>query len=103
MASSTTIGVILVITTVFILLGSLLPFIRADMGLAPATPDLVSFMGGLSENLGDEAVVKGWDIAVSIISMFFWSFGALPFWVELLFTIMRVGYVVAWIFVARGI
>jgi hypothetical protein len=85
------ISIIAGITSVFVLLGVFLPYINAEYGEPDSFPD----PDVLEQNVGEEqttvgSVVSGWKVLGSVLSMFFWTFGALPFWLDALFVIARV-------------
>ncbi len=49
---------------------------------------------------GDFTTISAWKIFTSVLSMFFWTFGALPVWLDLLFWIFRA---VFYLTIARNI
>jgi hypothetical protein len=82
---------ILLITSMFVIIGSVLPFITDEFG------------GNVDENRNfnitemqtavsgkDEDSVKTSDVMKSIGLMFVWTFGALPLFLELFFLIIRI-------------
>ena len=86
---------------VFILTGALLPYVY-DSFDEPNTinADVDGLYNDVSSESENVSSVNAVQILLSVISMFFWSFGALPFWVELIYIIMRI---IFWITIARNI
>ena len=82
----------------FVLIGWALPYINSDLGVTDSTMDIdtsdISSGGGVDEEPGI------WDVISSIGSMFVWSFGALPIWLDYIFIILRALF---WFTVARNI
>lgn len=72
------------IALVFIAAGIFVPIINAEYGLTDAE-DYDSPLDGEEP----ESVFGLADYVFSIASMFFWSFGALPIWVEMFFLLFR--------------
>jgi ABC-type glucose/galactose transport system permease subunit len=82
------------IVLVFILLGGLLPYVNAEF----ETTGTQANVDGLSANVGQEvsgaSAVSAFDVLFSIFTMFFWTFGALPFWLDLFFIVIRIIFAV---------
>lgn len=77
------------IITVFILLGVITPFLNADFNSDQVTNyDIEGFTSDAAENVRTtESVFSVTNLVIvflSVIKMFFWTFGDLPFWVDLL-------------------
>ena len=48
----------------------------------------------------DLTTVSGWSVITSIASMFLWTFGALPLWLDLIFLVFRA---IFWTTIARNV
>lgn len=86
-------GVAIGIMSVFLIIGTMLPFIQADFG-----DDIIVNQGqNLEDEVGQKSgqltSVSALDIVVSIIKMFTWTFGDLPFWLDIVFVIFRLALV----------
>ena len=84
--------ILLLIISIFFLVGVTLPFINDSFGEAGATSgqeinqtDLIS---SITEK--EDENVKGTDVLKSVGLMFFWTFGALPVYLDLFFSILRI-------------
>ncbi|NIQ15370.1 MAG: hypothetical protein GTO02_13540 [Candidatus Dadabacteria bacterium] len=77
--------ILTVIVSIFVVLGIALPFINADFGVDASTVNT----GGFTEDIGQDDVTA-LEVVFSLFSMFFWTFGALPFWLDGLFLIPRI-------------
>ncbi len=90
------------ITTIFVLLGVMLPFINDTFGLTSGNTDVEGF----KDELG-QAVINPLDafltISASILKMFFWTFGALPVWIDAFFFIFRITLFVIIVKWVRGV
>ena len=78
------------LTAFFVLAGGFLPYINAeyDTGDTNTYDGVDTFEEGVEgESIG---ILSVWSIALSIISMPVWTFGALPFWVDLFLWIFRI-------------
>lgn len=88
------IGIIVGIMTVFIATGLILPFINDELdGNQEFTADIEGLktqVGQDSNDLKFTSGINAFSVFTSIISMFFWSFGALPFWLDSIFVILRI-------------
>ena len=78
-------GLMVSIITVFIFLGVLLPFINRDLDSSYSG----SSTSALSDSVASGNITTG-DVLLSIFKMFFWTFGALPFWLDAIFLIFRI-------------
>lgn len=76
------------IVTVFALLGFILPFLNADFDQNYNDYSLDS----IENNIGDSerSTVGIFDVILSVFTIFFWTFGALPIWLDLILTIFRI-------------
>lgn len=90
----------------FIILGVVLPFINAEFG----STDVDLNVDGLTTNTGQssteggltQATTTGISVLLSVLLMFFWTFGAVPFWLEAILLIMRIVLVITIFRTARG-
>jgi len=74
-------GILLCIVAIFVAVGVCLPFINRDLG------------GDSSSSVDTKGItdnVSFLDVVGSVFSMFFWSFGALPFWLDAFFEVLRI-------------
>lgn len=72
--------------TIFIVIGVVLPFLQKDLGTEITNNDVEGFTGDLIQQ--DVGVV---DVIISVLKMFFWSFGDIPLLLELfIFVPMRI-------------
>lgn len=82
------------IIMVFVMLGVLLPFINNAFEVEGSNLNT----GSIEENVGNEfddvdgsvSTVGGIKIIVSVLKMFFWTFGDLPFWLDGIFSVFRI-------------
>lgn len=100
--SNTTILTTMIIT-VFLVVGTLLPFVEDSFGSPSHTADSQGLKNTLLGSSQDEGKVNGFDILAGIGKVAFWSFGTFPLWLELLFTILRVTLVICIVFLVRGV
>ena len=83
------------IITVFVLIGLLLPFVEAEFSGQSTTfngsNNVNDISGDISDNIGDGPnAVGALTIVGSVAKMFFWTFGALPFWLDAIFVVFRI-------------
>lgn len=86
--------------TIFILAGIMLPFINDAFD----TNSVVINTQGLETTVGESSPSDTSLVGVvtSVFLMFFWTFGALPFWLDAVFLIFRVMFAVALFGKLRG-
>lgn len=77
-------GFIYLIISIFIFLGVITPYINAEFG-SDTQIDASDFEDTISQ--GD---VSATDVALSIFSMFFWTFGALPWYIDMVLLVFRI-------------
>ena len=82
----------------FIAVGIFLPIVNEAVGNADSTLNDANFDDEIDTD--DLTVASAWNIFLSVLSMFFWTFGALPFWLDAIFMILRVTLVMT---IARNI
>ncbi len=110
------ISIITSIIAIFLLTGTALPFINEAFGIPPSESACFK-IDTLEEELANatQSVPKKslfdfgtrrtgsvgiFDVMGSIIKMFFWTCGGLPFWIELFFLLLRI---VLYITIARNL
>jgi len=78
------------IIALFIVLGVALPYISAEYGATDNvhTTDIKGAVEGNARN--DTSTISIFKIFTSVLSMFFWTFGALPIYLDLFFLIIRI-------------
>lgn len=86
------------IIVVFILLGAFIPYVNSEFGIAETDFNV----DGLSSDVG-QADVSGLDVLLSVLSMFFWTFGTLPFWLDAIFEVFRVMLYIIIVRTIRGV
>ena len=83
--------IILLILVTFIMVGTLLPYINESFGGGEYDTqqniNTTAMIDGVLDKDGES--VKTTQILKSIGLMFFWTFGALPFFIDLFFIILR--------------
>lgn len=87
--------------SVFLALGFVMPFITSEFGSETSTADAEGFMEDVGQQ--DYTDVSAFEIILSMASIFFWSFGAVPVWVNLILMIPRVIFYVILYDKVRGI
>ena len=89
------------IASIFIFLGLVIPFINAEYGTGATEIDMEGFEDDVEELTGESpSIISAPGIFVSVLSMFFWTFGAIPFWLDGVFLIFRFTFFIT---VARNI
>jgi len=63
------------IITIFVILGTVLPFINRDLGVTTTIGETSTLESEVSQDSGNLNAVSALDIAKSVAKMFFWSFG----------------------------
>lgn len=96
------ISIISGIVIIFIALGSLLPFINSAFSNQVTITDTSGFQQNLANNVENSGnPTSAFSIIKSVFLMFFFTFGALPFWIDaFLFIPMRIALV---LIIARNI
>ena len=74
--------IIFTIVTIFIAVGFFAPIINDEFGSSYNANDPSSIEGDIDPDTLDGGV-NGWQIIKSIFSMFFWSFGVLPTFIDI--------------------
>lgn len=86
------IGIAIGIVSVFLLIGSVLPFINSAFG-SGTTYNNNDISNEISQKVQNVSPVSALDVIISIFTMFFWTFGALPWWLDSVFVVFRVALV----------
>jgi hypothetical protein len=92
------VSIIAGIITVFVLIGVILPYVQAEFGQSVTSVDVAGLAGDVGSKGQESSAVTFWDVLLSIFSMFFWTFGNLPFWLDLCFFLpirIILGFIVA--------
>ena len=91
----TDVGIIAGIVIIFMMIGTALPYINDSLSDAYPTNSTSNNYNSIyeAENPSNLNVATGtismFSIVVSVFSMFFWTFGALPMWLDLFFVFLR--------------
>ncbi len=99
--SSMDVTVIITFASVFILLGLVMPFINEGFDEAGGSYNIDT----MKSELGAEAQDSDINVATvifSVVKMFFWTFGTLPFFLDGIFMIFRVWFIVSIVRTVRG-
>jgi hypothetical protein len=67
----------------FIILGGLLPFVQDAFGQSQTTDQTKPFIDDLTHKATRISTTNAFSILLSVIKMFFWTFGTLPFIIDL--------------------
>jgi hypothetical protein len=86
------------IVTVFVLLGFTLPFVNEAFGEVGGAPALSNFEDSLGQKLESTNTVTVTKVIFSLLTIWFWTFGALPLWFELCI-LLPLRIILAYIFV----
>ena len=62
----------------FIAFGTVLPYIQQDFGQDTTDNNVAPFVNELTGKVDDTTTVNAFQIFLSVIKMFFWTFGGLP-------------------------
>lgn len=86
------VSIITGIVAFFVLMGVFLPYAHTITG--STGEDISTDVDGVQSDIGGTAdepdKIGTWKIIGSVMSMFFWTFGALPFWLDAVFVILRI-------------
>ncbi len=77
-----------IITSIFVLTGIVLPIVNSEYGIEDA--DDYSGATDVLNEMEDANVLSLGSVTLSIISIFFYSFGALPLFLEAFYFILRI-------------
>lgn len=95
-------AIIITIIAIFLAVGAFLPFVSDELGETVSSPNIEQIEENLGGQIDNETVVGGFDILLSILSMFFWTFGALPLAVDSFFILLRIALVIFIVRTVRG-
>jgi len=90
------VGIIAGIVIVFMMIGASLPFINESFSEAYPVNTTSNDYDAIYEaedpdNLNvATGTISMFSVVISIFSMFFWTFGALPIWLDLFFVFLRI-------------
>lgn len=100
---TTTTYILITLVAIFLVVGFFLPYVQAEFGEQSNTAGFDKFNDDLADAAAKESVISGFDIILSILKMFTWSFGSFPFWMDAILLIPRSAIVISFIMVVRGI
>ena len=85
--------VTIVATILFIFFGTalVLPFVNSEFGTTSPDYDVDNVEEEMiAEDFEDISDISAGDVLKSIGKIFFWTFGDLPFWLDLVFVVLRI-------------
>ena len=76
------------ICLLFVAIGIFLPIVNEAVG----NDDSPLYRTNLDDDISatDWTVVGFWNVFLSVLSMFFWTFGAIPIWLDAVFMVLRI-------------
>jgi len=77
-----------VISAFFLIVGIALPYINEDFPTSVPKYDTEGYISGQGQEIV-QGTTDAVDIFLSVVSMFFWTFGALPIYIEFIFLFLR--------------
>ncbi len=86
-------GTAIGIMSVFVMIGVMLPFIQADFDSPEILNQTDDFEDEISQGSGELNAVSALGIVKSVLKMFWWTYGDLPFWLDIIFVIFRIALV----------
>lgn len=94
--------IIYTIVSFFFIAGFVVGAINTEYGDGGTAPNIENFQDDFTQTAGEEidSSLSIWKIIGSIASMFFWTFGAIPAWLDLLIWIPRL---ILYVTLARNI
>ena len=75
------------IVTVFVMLGVLLPYVNADLRVDGTQIQTGNLQSEVGDDVRSASTINIFTVLFSVVSMFFWSFGQIPFFLECAFFI----------------
>lgn len=86
MAGANDITIIAGIVVFFLIVGLILPFVNAEWasGSQSTNSSVSTLSGDVSNSVKDANSVSAFKVILSVLSMFFWTFGSLPLYLDLL-------------------
>lgn len=94
------ISIISGIIIIFVLIGVFLPYLNQEFPSSASATNISGIEDDLSGDAEGIDDINAFDVLVSVLKMFFWTFGDLPFWLDTMFIILRIIFIVT---VARNI
>lgn len=89
------------IISVFVIVGIALPFVNESFeGTQEFNANTQGLQDQIGQDVNDVSSISIFTVLLSVLSMFFWSFGALPFWLDGFFVILRIILVIT---IARNV
>lgn len=96
-------AILITILLVFLIVGYITPYAHTAFSEDSTSVDINS----LEDSVGQETIaynpVTMFDVFKSMFSMFFWTFGALPVWLDMVFILFRIIFYVIIYDKVRGI
>lgn len=74
----------------FVLLGVLMPFVNDAFNVDASEFDEQNVETEVGENIENVSTINAFSVLFSILGMFFWTFGQIPFWLDAIFVIFRI-------------
>ena len=90
------------IIIIFVIIGGILPFVREEFE-GDSTDTGINIEDELGGSIDSESSISAFTVLGSILSMFFWTFGALPFWLDTIFLAVRIILVLLIAMIVRGV
>ncbi len=85
------VSIVIIILFIFIGTAVILPFINFEFDITSPDYNIDKVESDfIAEDLTDVSDVSAGDILASVGKIFFWTFGDLPFWLDLIFVILRI-------------
>lgn len=89
------------IILIFLCLGVFLPYINADFNNDDEVVNVEGFTTDIGEKVENASQVSAFTVIFSVFKMFFWTFGSIPFWIDL--TVIMTLRIVLVVLLARNI
>lgn len=77
-----------IIIALFIVVGTVIPFVQEAVSI-PQVEQGAELVDNLGQGSSEESI-SAKDILLSILSMFFWTFGSVPWWLDMLLIVPRI-------------
>lgn len=95
------VGIIIGIVSIFLAVGIALPYVnQAFDGDQSINADIDGLSTQAGQDVENVSSINAFTVLLSMLSMFFWTFGSLPFWLDAFFIILRLTLVIT---IARNI
>lgn len=106
MSGHSYISIVFLVVIIFVFTGTLLPYVNDAVDQEQTGFSADNIIDDIDENDADFSGFTGttnaWRIIVSVFSMFFWTFGSLPFWLDMCFVPLRIVLAVSIAKMVRG-